>query len=217
MKNEKMLSVAVRESKKKNPATFRIVKRVVMTAFLLIASVVLAAAPLFPGAYPFGIALTAAAPTVSTALTAFVGGVVGSSLIPTVGGQYALLLTLTIATRAVLSLYLANDRLSDVFGKSRNNIRGEPKNKTGTMLRLMPNTSEIGEKLHSLGLFRENVRVRMTVSAAAALIGGAWSVVLGGYGYYDLFGAVFSLLVTPVVTYLFYAATERSMKASVMC
>ena len=166
MKNEKMLSVAVRESKKKNPATIRIVKRVVMTAFLLIASVVLAAAPLFPGAYPFGIALTAAAPTVSTALTAFVGGVVGSSLIPTVGGQYALLLTLTIATRAVLSLYLANDRLSDVFGKSRNNIRGEPKNKTGTMLRFMPNTSEIGEKLHSLGLFRENVRVRMTVSAA---------------------------------------------------
>ena len=217
MKNEKMLSVAVRESKKKNPATFRIVKRVVMTAFLLIASVVLAAAPLFPGAYPFGIALTAAAPTVSTALTAFVGSVVGSSLIPTVGGQYALLLTLTIATRAVLSLYLANDRLSDVFGKSRNNIRGEPKNKMGTMLRFMPNTSEIGEKLHSLGLFRENVRVRMTVSAAAALIGGAWSVVLGGYGYYDLFGAVFSLLITPVVTYLFYAASERSMKASVMC
>ena len=217
MKNEKMLSVAVRESKKKNPATFRIVKRVVMTAFLLIASVVLAAAPLFPGAYPFGIALTAAAPTVSTALTAFVGSVVGSSLIPTVGGQYALLLTLTIATRAVLSLYLANDRLSDVFGKSRNNIRGEPKNKMGTMLRFMPNTSEIGEKLHSLGLFKENVRVRMTVSAAAALIGGAWSVVLGGYGYYDLFGAVFSLLITPVVTYLFYAATERSMKASVMC
>ena len=217
MKNEKMLSVAVRESKKKNPAAVRIVKRVVMTAFLLIASVVLAAAPLFPGAYPFGIALTAAAPTVSTALTAFVGGVVGSSLIPTVGGQYALLLTLTIATRAVLSLYLANDRLSDVFGKSRNNIRGEPKNKMGTMLRFMPNTSEIGEKLHSLGLFRENVRVRMTVSAAAALIGGAWSVVLGGYGYYDLFGAVFSLLITPVVTYLFYAATERSMKASVMC
>ena len=81
----------------------------------------------------------------------------------------------------------------------------------------MPNTSEIGEKLHSLGLFRENVRVRMTVSAAAALIGGAWSVVLGGYGYYDLFGAVFSLLITPVVTYLFYAASERSMKASVMC
>ena len=150
MKNEKMLSVAVRESKKKNPAAVRIVKRVVMTAFLLIASVVLAAAPLFPGAYPFGIALTAAAPTVSTALTAFVGGVVGSSLIPTVGGQYALLLTLTIATRAVLSLYLANDRLSDVFGKSRNNICGEPKNKTGTMLRFMPNTSEIGEKLPSV-------------------------------------------------------------------
>ena len=94
MKNEKMLSVAVRESKKKNPAAVRIVKRVVMTAFLLIASVVLAAAPLFPGAYPFGIALTAAAPTVSTALTAFVGGVVGSSLIPTVGGQYALLLSI---------------------------------------------------------------------------------------------------------------------------
>ena len=57
----------------------------------------------------------------------------------------------------------------------------------------------------------------MTVSAAAALIGGAWSVVLGGYGYYDLFGAVFSLLITPVVTYLFYAASERSMKASDMC
>ena len=70
----------------------------------------------------------------------------------------------------------------------------------GTMLRFMPNTSEIGEKLHSLGVFRDNGRVCMTGAAAAARIGGAWAVVLGGYGYYDLFGAVFSLLITPVVT-----------------
>ncbi len=61
-------------------------------------------------------------------------------------------------------------------------------------------------------MLRENVRVRMALSACAALFAGAWSVIAGGYVYYDLFGAVFSLLTTPLFTYLFYALTERKMR-----
>ena len=63
-------------------------------------------------------------------------------------------------------------------------------------------------------VLREHIRIRMALSAFAALFAGAWSVVAGGYETYDLFGAVFSVLVTPLFTYLFYAAAERNMRAS---
>ena len=63
-------------------------------------------------------------------------------------------------------------------------------------------------------VLREHIRIRMALSACAALFAGAWSVVAGGYETVDLFGAVFSVLVTPLFTYLFYAASERNMRVS---
>ena len=63
-------------------------------------------------------------------------------------------------------------------------------------------------------VLREHIRIRMALSACAALFAGAWSVVAGGYEYADLFGAVFSVLTTPLCTYLFYAASDRNMRAS---
>ena len=69
-------------------------------------------------------------------------------------------------------------------------------------------------KMNAGTVLREPVRIRMALSACAALFAGAWSVVAGGYEYADLFGAVFSTLTTPLATYLFYAASDRNMRAS---
>ena len=72
----------------------------------------------------------------------------------------------------------------------------------------------VRRKMNAGTVLREHIRVRMALSACAALFAGAWSVVAGGYEYADLFGAVFSTLTTPLLTYLFYAASDRNMRAS---
>ncbi len=228
------------------------------------------ACAVFPGVYPFGIALTAAVSGLGCTLAAYLGSLIGCAFIPGVGGGYAVILTSLFAARAVLSVYLGWDYVPDKIKKrglsslfSRNKIddSGGPaeltsgsdnyssyvipagegsrtphkpasqncsggagaavKNKlprgrsagSGTVLRFWD--AAVGG-VGSLPLMGENVKVRLLLSAAAALFGGAWSVVLGGFEYYDLFGAVFSLMITPVVTYLFYCALSRDMRASVM-
>lgn len=80
----------------------------------------------------------------------------------------------------------------------------------------------LGEgKRHGRELFTtlldENIYLRMTASSAAALACGAWSVAANDFGYYRLFGAVLSTLMTPVFTYLFAAAFDKRMKSSAVC
>lgn len=66
-------------------------------------------------------------------------------------------------------------------------------------------------------LLDENVYLRMITSSAAALACGAWSVAANDFDYYRLFGAVLSVLITPVFTYLFAAAFDKRMKSSTVC
>lgn len=98
------------------------------------------------------------------------------------------------------------------------NIRSPSESEVnGTVLRgeIPQILSRIASYFTERGIFGENIRLRMVLSSAAALISGAWSVVSGGYLYYDLFSAVFSILFAPVCTYLCYAATEKNMRVSV--
>ncbi len=63
-------------------------------------------------------------------------------------------------------------------------------------------------------LFREHIFLRMALSALASLAAGAFALVHGGYLTHDLWGAVFSVFVSPLCTYLFYAAHDRHMRTS---
>ena len=63
-------------------------------------------------------------------------------------------------------------------------------------------------------LFMEHVALRMALSALANLTAGAFALVQGGYRTGDLWGAVFSVLLSPLCTYLFYAAHDRHMRTS---
>ncbi|MBQ8402167.1 MAG: hypothetical protein IJX14_09585, partial [Clostridia bacterium] len=63
-------------------------------------------------------------------------------------------------------------------------------------------------------LFMEHIFVRMALSALASFTAGAWALVRGGYQMADLWGAVFSVLISPLCTYLFYAAHDRHMRTS---
>lgn len=63
-------------------------------------------------------------------------------------------------------------------------------------------------------LFREQIALRMAVSALAAFLAGAWGLAVGGMQPTDLWGMLFSALVAPLCTYLFYAAHDRRMRTS---
>ncbi len=67
------------------------------------------ACAVFPGVYPFGIALTAAVSGLGCTLAAYLGSLIGCAFVPNVGGGYAVILTSLFAARAVLSVYLGWD------------------------------------------------------------------------------------------------------------
>lgn len=194
-------------------------KRIGMILLCFTLALITVATAVFPGVYPFGIAIVSAASGITAVLSAMAGALIGSAGIPALGGVHAILLTLLTVTRLLLSRWLTADRQNtiqaeDADEKSKSvTVRlkaflGRMRESPGQALRSVLSAKSGGTML------RENIRIRLALSACAALFAGAWSVVEGGYGYYDLFGAVFSLLITPVVTYLFYAAGERKMRYS---
>ncbi len=199
-----------------------------LAALLCFAVAFLAAgAEAFPGTYPFGIAAVAAVTGVSALLPALAGSLFGSARIPAVGGAHALILTLLAVIRMVTSVWLLSDRLPDWMksrerrrkmwrkldaidgvggSRSPDNERPQPRDALRRAMFLAGNADGT--------MLRETISVRMALAACAALFAGAWSVVRGGFAYYDLFGAVFSLLFTPLFTYILYAASDRTMRAS---
>lgn len=63
-------------------------------------------------------------------------------------------------------------------------------------------------------LLRENIVVRMAMGALSAMFMGVLSAAEGGFSYYSLFGAVFSVLLSPILVYMIYGATDRHMRLS---
>ncbi len=63
-------------------------------------------------------------------------------------------------------------------------------------------------------LLHENIAVRMAMGALAVMLMGVLSAAEGGFSYYSLFGAVFSVLVSPIIVYMIYGATEHYMRSS---
>ncbi len=188
----------------------------VLLCFVLAA--VTASAAIMPGSYPFGIAMTAAASGITATLASMAGALVGSASL-TAGGAYVIMIAALTLCRLFLSRWLSRgekksaDEVAELIG-----TEGPKKRITAFLRQLRESPGRTVASFlsaHTGGtMLRENIRIRMALSACAALFAGAWSVVAGGYGHYDLFGAVFSLVTTPLVTYLFYAARDRKMRSS---
>jgi len=179
-----------------------------LTCFLL--AFALAGTELFPGTFPFGIAILTAVSGTLSVVSSLVGVFVGSFTVTGVGGLYRFIFVCLVLARYGVSVWLGKEPdkpkprqrvLDDIKTFFR-----EPKAAADAVRRSLMQNGET--------VLRENIRVRLALSACAALFTGAWSLVEGGYATYDLFSALFSLLATPLLTYLFYAATSRSMRAS---
>ena len=208
-------------------------KRILAAVLCFVVSLFIAGAEAFPGTYPFGIAVVSAVTGAASLIPVLAGALLGSARIPTVGGAHALILTLLSVVRIFTSVWLLSDRLPEWMktrerrrkmwrkldtlraldgvntanhNRSPNNNGPQPRDALRRAMFLAGNADGT--------MLRENISVRMALSACAALFAGAWSVVRGGFTYYDLFGAVFSLLFTPLLTYLMYASADRNMRTS---
>ena len=51
--------------------------------------------------------------------------------------------------------------------------------------------------------FSENLYLRMMSGAIGAFLVGIYNIVLGGFRFYDLFGAIFYIIITPVAVFLY--------------
>ena len=218
-------------------------RRLLPVCLCLAAAVLFTGTAVFPGTYPLGIAMAASAGGVLSAAAATVGALLGSVRIPAAGGVYALIFVGLFAVRAMASVWLQAAGSSPSGNREavpgtgggtwKARIREVRKKARITLFRLLeteddaeagsasgsgpcknPSGAAVRGKMNAGTVLREHIRIRMALSACAALFAGAWSVVAGGYEYADLFGAVFSTLTTPLLTYLFYAASDRNMRAS---
>lgn len=197
-------------------------KRLTVVLLCFSLALITAGTAAFPNTYPFGIAMVSAASGITAVLSSMAGALIGSAGIPHISGGYALMLTLLTVTRLLLSRWLTADSAkSEDKSASENSVKvsaNASHNLKELIKRIRESPGQLVSSFASVNagwtMLRENIRIRLALSACAALFAGAWSVAEGGFDYYDLFGAVFSLLITPVVTYLFYAARERKMRYS---
>ena len=63
-------------------------------------------------------------------------------------------------------------------------------------------------------LFEESIYLRMATSAIAAFCLSLYAVIAGGFRYYDLFGACFSIVTAPVATFMFSAGFDKKLKGT---
>lgn len=133
---------------------------------------------LFFGTYPLGIALLCAAPVrIPFILAGLTASAFSGTKYPAVmTAAYVLALILRVVTRIFIDT-------ADLT---------EPADSPAVWLK------------RTLGrLFNENVYLRMTASSVCAFIVSLYTIIAGGYHYYDLFGALFSIAAAPAAVRLF--------------
>ena len=139
------------------------------------------------GTYPLGVALLCAAPR---RIPYIFAGLVCSALAATEqGGVLTGVYVIALVLRIICCLFIDNSRK-----KAREACIADGSYE-----------HEYVDKLRAVlgALFSENLYLRMTVSAASVFVLGLCRVISGGYHYYDLFGTVFCILLSPVAVLLF--------------
>ena len=188
-------------------------KRIISALICFVLAATVTGTRMMGGIYPLGIALTASVSGITNTVSTLLGVLVGSVRIDGVGGIYAMSAAILGALRLGACVWLS----PGVLDKKKNGkffSRMKKLFSSGPTFAGVVNAITAETGLYSGIMLRENYRIRLALSACAALLAGAWSVVWGGYVYYDLIGAVLSLIVTPVITYLFYSAGGGIMSRS---
>lgn len=146
------------------------------------AAYLLGSCRLFFGSYPLGLALLCASgvkmPFILAGLvaSAFTGAPYPSVYV----GAYAIAVLLRVVTRIFIDTADAGEA-------------AQPQSGVSPFYRM---------KLMRRRIFRESVSLRMTAASLCAFIISLYTIITGGYRYYDLFGAIFAIVVSPAAVWL---------------
>ena len=190
---------------------------------MALAAFLLARCELLFGARPLGIALLCAA---THAIPYLYGGLVASALTAPEGGAvmicaYTAALLIRILSRSAIELPGAGRRpLAEEDGSEEDvDLPTAAREPSRTRLRLREGgfgalcraAAERGRLLFSR-YFSENIYLRMMTACVCAFIVSLYTIISGGFLYYDLFGAVFAMVIAPTAT-LLYAGLFSGGKA----
>ena len=157
----------------------------------------LGSCPLFFSTYPLGIALLCAAdrhvPFILTGLCLSAAST-GIDISVCIAAYFV---TVVVRIFSLLALETAKSR--------------------GGENRTVPNTpGELAERLREgyKKLFSENVYLRMASGGLAAFCLSLYSVISGGFVFYDVFGMLFSIVAAPAATFIFAAYFYREIKGT---
>ena len=156
----------------------------------------LGSCPLFFSTYPLGITLLCAAdrhmPFILT----------GLCLSATVGGPNTVVCIAVYFVTVVVRIF---SRLALETAKSKN----DAETKTNA-------PGDLAERLRNgyKKLFSENVYLKMASSGLAAFCLSLYSLISGGFIFYDLFGAIFAVVAAPAATFLFSAYFDRELRGT---
>jgi len=230
----------IKSRNKKTIVSRGILLRRILCAVIFVFALVTASCPFFFDTYPFGIATISAVSGVFNTASAVAGTVIGALFSSSKCGGYLTLLSLLLfAARLVVSWWLCQSdgevegreqplRLQSGEGNRINKtVRDSsiPVFDTGQSSSSDPPIAGFIQWIKRNGtadrlrdadgrLLRENIVVRMAMGALSAMFMGVLSAAEGGFSYYSLFGAAFSVLLSPIAVFMIYGATERHMRRS---
>lgn len=165
--------------------TKKIIKKILIGVVFTFFGYLLGGAEIFFGALPFGIAL------LSAASKNIVYIYIGLCLSAIIGGEnitvFICAYTITVLIRILSRIVIDNAPVKNA---------GEKMN--------------IGDIFPIL--FGEHICLRMATSAIGAFIIGIFTLIKGGFYYYDLFGAIIGMLAAPVAVAVYYGCVgEKKM------
>lgn len=162
------------------------------------------------GARPLGIALLCAA---THAIPYLYGGLILSALTAESGtwilcGTYTAALVIRVLSRSAIELPGAGRPPAAVDGtvpaEEREEITDEPSLRptwAGLLTALRARGQRVGALLTHW--FSESIYLRMMTACVCAFLVSLYTIIDGGFRYYDLFGAFFAMATAPIATYLY--------------
>ena len=162
----------------------RIARKIAVGAVYVAVGWLLGSCKLFFGTYPLGLAAVCAASDSVALITA--GAVASAFAVSGRGGLLTGAYIIALALRVLARLLLDRVPLPEDVGPVRR-------------IRVLMSA-----------LFSESLQLRMAVGAVCGFVVSLFGLISGGFHYYDLFGAIFSILFIPVAVMLFSWCADKS-------
>ena len=181
------------------------------------------------GTRPLGVAVLCASGkhTLSILLGLVISALIGSSAPIVYISTYAVAAIVRVVTAMIFESEATKDDLSEqLMGRIKDAEEAQelpPKRET-RLARLRRSLRQKGSEGNRraifaeafLGIFTESVCLRMATGAVCSFIVSLYRIISGGFQYYDWFGAVFALAVTPAAIMVYSVILDKQVEHRIL-